>query len=165
MAYQSIDDLIGNTKVGERCSNIYGRVSSVRRHGKLVFLDLIDASTKLQVVLEEKDATMHSLLKQASCIPVGSFVSVSGIYSKPNGRNPEINADEVTLISRADLPLSPTPWEIDGTDPSNGQQVFGFPSFYLASPKRAAVLTIKTTFPLYLSSVIFLLLMVLTSNP
>lgn len=126
---------------GEECS-ITGRVSSIRKHRKIAFLDIIDHTGRIQAVLDNES------LKEIDVknLGIGSYITLNGKY-KINDRNqPEINVDSIEIIGKASLPLSPSPWKIDATDPRYGHQVFGLPSFYLANPKRAAVLKIKSDF-------------------
>jgi asparaginyl-tRNA synthetase len=140
MDIKFIDELVSETEHGDNCF-ITGRVSSVRRHSKFVFFDLVDNTGKIQIVME-KDKHPEDL----SRVPVGSYVAVGGEYCSNMRRDPEINANSLEILASADMPLSPNPWRIDGTDPTHGKQVFGFPDFYIANPKRAAILKVKTDF-------------------
>jgi len=137
-----IEDIKSNGRLGEAYP-VEGRISSVRNHGRVAFLDVVDGSGKIQLVVE-KEKNMDSF-DDISSIPVGSYISAEGILTNHNC-NMEINANSVETLAAATLPLSPNPWEIDGTDPVHGQQVFGWPSFYLSNPQRAAVLKFKGSF-------------------
>ena len=128
---------------GDNC-NITGRVSSVRCHGKIIFLDLIDYSGKIQIVLEKNKHSNN--FDEFSHISVGSYISVEGEYKRDGKGISEINANSLDVLAPATLPLSPTPWQIDCLNPRHGKQVFDFPGFYVANPRRAAVLKIKTNF-------------------
>jgi asparaginyl-tRNA synthetase len=130
-----------SAKSGEQCL-VAGRVSSVRRHGSVSFVDVCDHTGKVQVVLEKGK---HGDFDSLSDVKAGSYVVAGGKYINGGGRR-EINSDNFRVVAHAGLRLSPTPWEIDGIDPAHGRQVFGFPDFYLANPKRAAVLMVKSNF-------------------
>ncbi len=136
-----IEDFISRAKNGEKYS-FKGRITSVRKHAERVFFDLSDHTGTIQVVMEKcnfKDC------KKVSALNPGSYIEALGVYS--NSRNPpEIKAESIKIISEAVLPLSPTPWEIDGLSADNVNQIFSYTGFYLANPQRAAVLKIKTNF-------------------
>jgi len=141
MKLKFIDELLSETKEGDNC-DITGRVSSVRCHGNITFLDLTDHTGKIQLVLETSKHALPS--EDMSGIKVGSYIAIKGKYF--NRDKPEINIDSLNVLAPATITLSPNPWKIDGTDPTYGSQVFNFPDFYLPNPKRAAVLRIKTNF-------------------
>src|SRR3989344_2786594 len=143
MNLKFIDELTSETKVGDSC-HITGRVCSIRNHGNVSFLDLKDYTGKIQIVVEKNKH--NDSFKELSDIPVGSYISVGGKYLNNKRGDPEINANSLEILALATLQLSPNPWEIDGIDPKHGFQVFSFPDFYIASPKRAAVLKVKTNF-------------------
>jgi len=124
--------------------SITGRVASVRKHGKIMFLDIVDHTGKIQVVVDKK--ALRDVFEEIKNISTGSYVSINGFYKINHRNQPEIAVDSIEVLAKATLPLSPSPWKIDATDPKYGRQVFGLPSFYLANPQRAAVLKIKTDF-------------------
>lgn len=143
MDVKFIDELVSKTNVGENC-HITGRIKSSRFHGKVAFLDLTDYSGRIQIVFEEKKH--KDFFDKLSHISVGSYLSVEGKYTKNRRGGPEINADRLEVLAPATLKLCPNPWEVDCLDPKNGRQTFDFPDFYIANPKRAAVLKVKTDF-------------------
>lgn len=136
-----IEDFVERVKEGEVCS-FKGRVSAMRSHTNRTFFDLTDHTGKIQVVFEAKKLKNY---KNLVSIPPGSYIEVSGKYSKE--RNPpEISADSIVLLSEASLPISPSPWGIDGLKSNCVNQIFNFTEIYLANPQRAAILKIKTNF-------------------
>jgi len=120
-----------------------GRIKGVRKHKKRIFVDLIDYSGEVQLVVEKsKQPSEYELL----CISNrGSYLSVGGIYGRDLLGNPEINVAGLEVIAEANLNIQ-SPFDFNGTDPSNGDKVFSFPEVYVSNPKRAAILKIKTDF-------------------
>ncbi|MBS3073895.1 hypothetical protein J4447_00390 [Candidatus Pacearchaeota archaeon] len=119
-----------------------GRITAVRNHSKRTFFDLSDHTGTIQIVIEEEKFKDY---KEIISLSPASYIEVSGEYS--NSRQPsELKADSIKILSEATLPLSPTPWKIDGSSSDNVNQVFGYTGFYLANPQRAAILKIKTNF-------------------
>jgi asparaginyl-tRNA synthetase len=136
-----IEDFISRAKNGDGYS-FRGRITSVRKHAKRTFFDISDHTGKIQIVVEEDKFENY---KKIITLSPGSYIEVGGKYS--DSREPhELKAESFKIISEATLPLSPTPWEIDGTDASCVDQIFNFTGFYLANPQRAAILKIKTNF-------------------
>lgn len=136
-----IDEFISSAKNG-KSYNFKGRITAVRKHAQRTFFDLSDHTGKLQIVVEqERFADYKNLIALAP----GSYIEVKGDFH--NSRDPpELKASSIKVISEATIPLSPTPWEIDGISSEHVNQIFGYPEFYLANPQRAAVLKIKTNF-------------------
>ena len=136
MKLQYINDVVGNAQVGDECT-VTGRICSTRDFGKITFIDVTDYTGQVQVVLEGKNG--HAL-------GVGSYVEARGTYAKSRDGDPEIQAQEFTVLADSTLNLSPNPFKIDGTDETHDAQVFSYPGFYAANPQRAAVLKAKTDF-------------------
>jgi len=142
MKLKFIDQFVSEQEYGNNCS-ISGRISSTRRHGKLIFLDLTDHTGKIQIIIEKNKH--RDSFKELSHISPGSYISVSGKYLNNKNGDPEVNADKLEILSKANLNL-PTPWEINGLDPKHGKQIFNYTGIYVANPQRAAILKIKTDF-------------------
>lgn len=136
-----IEDFISRAENGKIYS-FKGRIISKRGHSKITFFDLYDHTGKLQVVIE---SIKFKNYKEISSIPIASYIEVEGKYSDVR-MPPELKADSIKIISEATLPLSPTPWEIDGSSAENVNQVFGYTGLYLSNPQRAAILKIKANF-------------------
>ncbi len=136
-----IEDILSVAKEGDLCE-FKGRIISIRTHSKIAFFDLGDHTGKLQIVLSKNKLEDF---KQLVKLTVGSYVSVQGRFT--SGENTlEVSAEKVEIVSRVELPLSPTPWEINGMEAKNTNNLFNYTEFYLANPQRAAILKIKTTF-------------------
>ncbi len=136
-----IEDFLLRVEKGQEYS-FKGRIISRRKHSKLTFMDIIDHTGKIQILIEKKKFNDYSNL---TSIPIGSFVEVKGIFNLVN-EIPELKISSINLLSKVELPISPTPWEINGMDLDNTDQIFSYTGFYLANPQRAAILKIKTTF-------------------
>lgn len=141
MELNFIDDVVAGLQVGDTCT-LTGRVAHVRRQKRIGFVDIIDQSGSIQVIIKDDDS---DLFERLSDIHEGSYIKVSGQFNTKDGNN-EIKTKSVDIIADATLPLSPSPWKMDSLIPSRGRQVFDYTEFYLANPKRAAVLRAKSSF-------------------
>ena len=106
-------------KIGAKV-DIYGWVNTRRDHGKIIFLDIRDASGLVQVVATPKNEKAYKVANNLSSEDV---VHISGkVGERPKGNvNPdlptgkvEVSADNIELISKAKEP--PIPIEGDGYD-------------------------------------------------
>lgn len=136
-----IKDFISRAEEGENYS-FRGRVASVRKQGGITFFDLVDHTGSIQVILHKDKLRNYN---KVSKISPGSYVGVEGRYSLSE-TSCEIDADSLNIMSEATLPISPTPWDIDGLDSRYFDQIFDFPGFYAANPQRSAILKIKSVF-------------------
>ncbi|MBI2545964.1 hypothetical protein HYV81_02180 [Candidatus Woesearchaeota archaeon] len=143
---QCVEEVVATAVAGYNC-DITGRVTAVRKHSNVLFLDVEDHTGKVQIVVEK---TRNDIFAQASHITPGSYITVSGTYGSEGLLQPEILAASLTVESLATLAMSPLPWEINGLHHRHGKQIFDFPGYYLANPQRASVLRIKTNFVLAL---------------
>jgi len=106
-------------KIGSQVS-LYGFVNTRRDHGKIIFLDLRDASGLVQIVATPKNKEAYEV---ASKLGSEDVISANGkVNNRPKKNvNPdlptgkiEVEAEEIKLISQAEaLPL---PIEGDGYD-------------------------------------------------
>ncbi len=142
MNWTSIEDTLTDLRQGESLS-LHGRIKEIRSHKHRKFVDLVDDTTHIQVVVERE--TCPELFHQLSDLGRGSYLQVSGILSQDSRGNPEVTADHFDVLASSDVNLA-TPWSFDGTDPSHGMKTFVMPEYYVANPQRAAVLKIKATF-------------------
>jgi aspartyl-tRNA synthetase len=105
----------------ENCQvKVAGWVQARRDHGKIIFIDLRDASGILQVVFVPKDEKLYNLAQE---LRPEWVVSISGTIKKRPDKmiNPEIatgnfelQAENLTILSKAET--SPFPIESDGYD-------------------------------------------------
>ena len=87
---------------------VAGRVIGQRGHGKILFLDLVDGTGNIQVVVKSDhcDAKAFELTK---LIDLGDFLSVQGEVGKTQAGEVTVFANTLQLISKALRPL-PSEW-------------------------------------------------------
>ncbi|MBA3434025.1 MAG: lysine--tRNA ligase [Actinobacteria bacterium] len=78
-----------------------GRVLGRRGHGKLVFLDLVDRSGRIQLLCDESRAGEIDL-------DLGDVVGVVGSPAKSRRGEPSLAVDELTLLAKIRAPLPDT---------------------------------------------------------
>jgi lysyl-tRNA synthetase class 2 len=78
-----------------------GRVLGRRGHGKLVFLDLVDRSGRIQLLCDESRTGELDLA-------LGDIVGVSGSPAKSRRGEPSLAVDELTLLAKIRAPLPDT---------------------------------------------------------
>ena len=80
---------------------VAGRVMARRGHGKLVFLDLVDRSGRLQLLVDEGRAGPVDL-------DLGDIVGVTGKPAKTRRGEPSLAVDELELLAKIKAPLPDT---------------------------------------------------------
>ncbi|MBQ6438196.1 lysine--tRNA ligase [bacterium] len=86
-----------------------GRVHALRAHGKVVFLDLVDTSGKIQVMCHS--ARLGEAFAWLADTDPGDFVGVSGTVEKTRTGEVTIIADGLTFLGKALRPL-PTSFNV-----------------------------------------------------
>jgi lysyl-tRNA synthetase class 2 len=84
---------------------IAGRITSVREHGKLIFMDIEDFSGKIQLCIESKAKPFY-LLQQ---LQTGDFIGVKGNIYKSNRGEISVWVKDAELLCKSLRPL-PTGW-------------------------------------------------------
>lgn len=84
-----------------------GRVFASRGHGKLVFLDLVDESGKVQVVM--KADFLGEAFSIVPLIDLGDFVEVTGPVFRTNSGEISVESREVKFLVKAIRPM-PEKW-------------------------------------------------------
>src|SRR5689334_1499500 len=87
---------------------ITGRIMGMRGHGKIFFLDLVDGSGKVQVVLKS-DVCDGKSFELTSHMDLGDFLAVQGEVGKTQAGEISIFAKHFQIISKALRPL-PSEW-------------------------------------------------------
>jgi lysyl-tRNA synthetase class 2 len=93
-----------NVEPGEEAGNprrVAGRVMARRDMGKLVFLDLVDRSGKIQLLVSEDRAGPVDL-------DLGDIVGVTGIPSKTKRGEPSLAVTQLELLAKIHRPLPDT---------------------------------------------------------
>ncbi len=86
---------------------IAGRIIGKRVQGGVIFLDIKDASGKIQIVINKTRITDFNLLKDT--LDIGDFVSVTGKLFKTKKGEKSVNAKKVVIAAKSLRPL-PTTW-------------------------------------------------------
>ena len=86
---------------GREQRRVAGRVMARRGHGKLVFLDLVDRSGRLQLLVEEGRAGPVDL-------DLGDIVGATGKPAKTRRGEPSLAVDELQLLGKNRSPLPDT---------------------------------------------------------
>jgi lysyl-tRNA synthetase, class II len=91
-----------------------GRVMSVRGHGALVFMDLVDETGKIQLILRKdnldgKDNPDSKASKVVSLTDIGDFVGVSGKVVESKSKELSIDVESFSLLTKSIRPL-PSQW-------------------------------------------------------
>jgi len=92
---------LGVGEEGEGTRRLAGRVMGRRGHGKLVFLDLVDRSGRLQLLVDESRAGSVDL-------DLGDIVGVAGSPARTRRGEPSLVVDELTLLAKIRRPLPDT---------------------------------------------------------
>lgn len=140
--YNALKEQLDSFRSGET-NTIRGRLTQIRQHKHQTFFDISDHETTIQVVLKQEH--LADQFDELRSLNKGAYLQVQGEY-KFHKSNHEILAQQITVLASAQLPVYPTPWEINGLEKKHEEQVLRYTSYYLANPQRAAVLKIKTTF-------------------
>ncbi len=85
---------------------IAGRIRSIRGHGKIRFLDLVDESGKIQVVAKADVTANYELVNDCQ---TSDFIRVTGEHFTTNANEPSVLAQQVEILTKAIRPL-PDSW-------------------------------------------------------
>ncbi|MGB9607720.1 MAG: amino acid--tRNA ligase-related protein, partial [bacterium] len=92
---------------GKSC-RVAGRVLAIRSHGKTTFLDLQDASGKIQILMR-KDRVGEELYELLPLLDIGDLIGVSGNVIKTKTGEITVEADEFFFLAKALQPF-PEKW-------------------------------------------------------
>lgn len=85
-----------------------GRITSKRGHGKVIFLDILDSTGHIQVMIRQNEVTEETY-QQFSYIDSGDFIGVSGQVVTTKTGQLTIQAQELTFLGKALRPI-PSEW-------------------------------------------------------
>lgn len=144
MKNRTIIDVLENAKVGQQVE-LLGWVKSKRAHRDLLFIDLVDSTGTIQVVITKDAGTTFS---EAEAIAPESSIMVKGEVRQGDGvRISEISAQEIQLIGGVSITLSPRPREsFDVFDPRYTDLTLGKRHLYIRNEKLRAALKVRHTF-------------------
>jgi lysyl-tRNA synthetase class 2 len=90
-------------------ASVAGRLRSIRKHGKLIFADLQDASGKIQLFIDEKGVGPEKFAFFDSMINTGDIVGAHGGVLRTQRGELSIHVDGFELLTKSLLPL-PKDW-------------------------------------------------------
>jgi len=105
---QSIETLIKDVKEGDKVQTA-GRITALREHGKSAFLDLKDATGKIQIYVKANTIgpdVFNNIFKR---LDIGDILGARGELFKTKTGEITINAEEITLLAKGLRPL-PEKW-------------------------------------------------------
>jgi len=103
-----IDILIKDYKDGDAVETA-GRITALREHGKSSFLDLRDASARIQVYVKRDTLGTDIYDNIFKKLDIGDILGVKGKLFKTRTGEVTINAEEITLLAKGLRPL-PEKW-------------------------------------------------------
>ncbi len=105
--YQTTGPISQFKKIGVQAS-LAGRIKSIRRHGKLTFIDLADESGQIQVLIRANDVTTkeYQLVK---LLDSGDFIGLSGQVFKTKAGEITLKAEQIRILNKSLRPL-PDEW-------------------------------------------------------
>ncbi len=106
--YTPVRDIVANPKVGIKVATA-GRVVGIRRHGKLLFIDLVDDAVRIQCALNASVVGEERFEWFTKYVDLGDFINVFGelFYTKKGELT--INIEGYQLITKA-LRSPPVKW-------------------------------------------------------
>lgn len=96
-----------------------GRVFAIRDHGKSSFLDIEDASDRIQVYFK-KDELGEEVYSLLGCLDIGDFIGVTGEIFRTRRGEITLHADSLQVLSKS---LRPPPIVKTEIDEESGQHV------------------------------------------
>lgn len=141
MEWKSIKDSLEE----EGTSNflkLFGRVKNIRKHKDRAFVDLVDHSGQIQLVIEKSNPLLY---ESATSLRKGTFVCASGSSREYQRRNLEVIVNDLEIFAENNLNVE-SPWSFNGSDPAHADKIFSFPEVYVSNPQRSAILKIKADF-------------------
>ncbi len=115
LGYVPVKDIVSNPRVGELVATA-GRVASLRRHGKLVFVDLIDDGCRIQLSVNAGNVGGERFEQFLRYVNLGDFINVRGELFYTQKGELTINVREYQLIVKA-LRSPPVKWGHKILDP------------------------------------------------
>ena len=105
---QSVDELVRGFKEGDKVETA-GRITALREHGKSAFLDLRDASGRVQIYVKANIIGVEIFNSIFKKLDIGDILGVKGEFFKTRTEEITINASEITVLAKGLRPL-PEKW-------------------------------------------------------
>lgn len=101
-------DILGDAKESSEVVSVAGRITAMRKMGKASFLDLRDATNRIQVYIKNESvgAEAYDLLKE---IDIGDFLGVTGALFRTKTNEPSVDATSLVILAKA-LRAPPEKW-------------------------------------------------------
>ncbi len=95
-----VKEVVSNPHVGSKVS-IAGRVVAIRRHGKLVFVDLVDDGVRIQLFLTPSTTGEEGFKWFLDHVDLGDFINVHGELFYTKRGELTVKIEDYQLISKA----------------------------------------------------------------
>lgn len=124
-------------------ATLHGWLKKRRRQGRIIFLDIVDSTGIMQVVVE-RSAVSQEEFDLASKTALESGVSVSGVLANGANRPNEIHVTSFSVLGEATMRLNPQPRsDFDPFDERLTAQMLDYRHIYLRNPKVMAILQFR----------------------
>ena len=97
----------GFKKLENKLVNVVGRIMGLRGHGKMSFVDIEDESGKLQLMVNEAIIGKEAMELFSKGYSNGDIIAVEGKVFKTKAGEVSVNAQEITMLAKALLPVPP----------------------------------------------------------
>ncbi len=104
----SVSEVVSNPNLGTYVS-VAGRVVSFRKHGKLIFLDLVDDGVRIQCSINARGVGEDKFNQFARMIDLGDFINVHGKLYRTRKGELTVDIADYQLLSKA-LRSPPVKW-------------------------------------------------------
>jgi lysyl-tRNA synthetase, class II len=108
LPYDAIESCLKDWQDNKKVK-IAGRIMALRGHGKSVFLDLKDATARIQVYVKSDILGEDSFSTFKECFDIGDIIGVSGETFKTRTEEGTLLAKDIVMLSKSLLPL-PEKW-------------------------------------------------------
>jgi lysyl-tRNA synthetase class 2 len=130
-------ELEADVRTGES-ARVAGRLTSMRGHGKLVFITLHDVTGSIQLLVQDSNKTEHSA-ETLAALDLGDWIGAEGEVITSRRGELSIDATDLWLLSKSLLPL-PDKWHgLSDTDARYRQREVDL----LANPESRRVFDIR----------------------
>lgn len=105
--HHTSEALANFSKLSARRVAIVGRVMGMRGQGGILFLDVQDASGRMQTLVQKSEVKDFQTFRDA--VDIGDFVEITGTAMKTRAGEKSIAAESARIIAKSILPL-PSVW-------------------------------------------------------
>jgi asparaginyl-tRNA synthetase len=117
------------------CVDLYCFVKSIRNHGGIIFLDLIDSSGQIQAVIDT-----DILIQAVQKLTPESCINVQGLLVHNTDNDFEIKVQDIKILNLSQTSLTPSPREnFDIFNDQLANHLFNKRHLYLRNPKFISI--------------------------